>query len=142
MKIKFKRRKKIEAKFDMTPFLDVVFLLNIFFMLTATFSPMASINVELPKASTAAIVQEVKELYVTVDKNDDIRYDGKRVSVENLNDIFKREARRGNDREVIIAADKLSSHGTIVKVMELARENGLKKFSIAVKKDGKGYASL
>jgi biopolymer transport protein ExbD len=142
MRVKLKRAKKMRATLDMTPFLDVVFLLIIFFMITATFSPTASIDVELPNASTASVVQKVEDIYVIVDKNDELTYKSEKISFDKLSKVFETEGKNSSKKEVVIAADKLSSHGTVVRIMEISKKNGLKKFSIAVKKSGEGHASL
>jgi biopolymer transport protein ExbD len=143
MRIKFRRANKKKAAFDMTPFLDMVFLLNIFFMLTATFAPSATMDVDLPRASSAAIVQEKQDIVVQVDQNDRLMYGGNEVTPMQLIDMFRKKIALDKECEVVVEADRLSSHGTVVMVMDAARTAGLKKFSIAaIRGEVEGNASL
>lgn len=140
---RFRRARKPRAAFDMTPFLDVVFLLNIFFMLTATFAPRAAMDVDLPRASSAAVVQEQKDLVLTVDRHDRVRVGERELDSAAQTELFLAEAGKGERMDVVVLADRLSSHGAVVAVMDRARKAGLKRFSIAVDpREGKEHASL
>lgn len=129
---RFRRPRKPRAAFDMTPFLDVVFLLIIFFMLTATFAPRARVDVELPRASSANIVQETRDLVLTVDRHDRIRHGEKEMDAPALEELFRAESGREQQPDLVVLADRLASHGAVVGVMDRARRAGLKRFSVAV----------
>lgn len=144
MVVKFRARRKVRADLDMTPFMDMAIQLIIFFMLTTNFasSTAASISVDLPSASSASVAKESEELLVTVDRNDHVLIDKKAVGFAELERIFRGAAVKGGRPDVVISADKLASHGTVVQVMDTARQTGLDRFSIAVQKDVKKNGSL
>lgn len=131
MRLKFRARRKVRAALDMTPFMDLAVQLVIFFMLTSTFATSEALDVDLPSASTASVLKESEEIHVGVDRNDKVFLDKKQVAFEELERLFRLEAEKGRKPEVRIGADKLASHGTVVRVMDAARRSGLDRFSIA-----------
>lgn len=131
MRVKLRARRKVRSALEMTPFMDLAVQLVIFFMLTSTFATSEAIAVDLPSASTASVLKENEEIVVTVDRQDALFVDGKRQSFAELADLFRAAAGAGRRPEVRIGADRLSSHGTVVRVMDEARKSGLSRFAIA-----------
>jgi biopolymer transport protein ExbD len=119
----------------MTPFMDLSVQLVIFFMLTSTFATSSALDVDLPSASTAAAVKEVEELKVTVDRQDNVSFDKRKVAFDELERIFRAGAAKSPKPEVMIGADRYASHGAVVRVMDTARKAGLDRFSIAAARD-------
>ena len=129
--MQFKRQKRIESPPDITPMIDVVFLLLIFFMLSTTFIVHPGITIQLPKSSAEEIKKEKEEIEVNITKDGVIYVKDKEVKLEELKAIFSEAATRSRESVVIINADERTSHGTVVSVMDSAKETGITRLAIA-----------
>ncbi len=129
-----KRKRAEESTLDMTPLVDVVFLLIIFFMLSTTFIILPGINVNLPKASTEKIELEREKIILTVDNN------GKFYMDENHLDegAIKRELRAvsSKDREIqiLLKGDTQCSYGRVVTLLDILRQCELHRVAIVTNK--------
>tara|TARA_B110000014_G_C20079562_1_gene563926 strand:+ start:570 stop:968 length:399 start_codon:yes stop_codon:yes gene_type:complete len=126
-----KRINTEETLMDLTPIVDVVFNLLIFFALSLNFSQItSSINIKLPKAKSSEILTE-KQLVISIEKGNKIYINDKKLFIDQipnyLNDISK-------DKVVVIKADEGIDHGFVVQVMDLIKRSGFNKLGIAVKK--------
>ena len=126
-----KRINTEETLMDLTPIVDVVFNLLIFFALSLNFSQItSSINIKLPKAKSSEIVTE-KQVVVSIEKGNKIYINDKKLFIDQipnyLDDIRK-------DKVVVIKADEGIDHGFVVQVMDLIKRSGFNKLGIAVKK--------
>jgi biopolymer transport protein ExbD len=129
----FKPMKREESRFDLTPLVDVVFLLLIFFMLSTTFIVAPGIKVNLPTSSSTEISREKKEVRVVMAKDDKIFVEQKLVSIEELEKYLKKAARESPEGMVIIQADERVPHGNVVEVMDVAKTSGFNKLAIATR---------
>jgi biopolymer transport protein ExbD len=124
---------------DITPLIDVVLLLVIFFMLTTTFIGAPAIKVKLPTSSAKEISKERKEVKVTITKDGKIYADqtmggtGDPISLKELEKLLNKVARENRDTMVIVRADEDTTHGNVVAVMDVAKNSGLNKLAIATK---------
>ena len=117
--------KRAQLRPDITPLIDVVFLLLIFFMLVSRFVYTTNIKVNLPEAQTGRTSQ--KELVtITITKENALFFDDKEITFRDLHKIFK-EMKRGN---VSIVADKETPFGAVIKVWDFARQYHLKEINI------------
>ncbi len=130
---KFRRE---EMSLNLTPLIDVVFLLLIFFMVTTTFREESEIEIDLPQASNKPVEQAGNSLEVVIDRDGRFYIDQKLVINTQL-DTLKRALRKAKgDREnppVIISADAKSPHQSVVTAMDAARQVGLLRMSIATR---------
>ncbi len=113
---------------DITPLVDMIFQLLIFFLLTSSFVvSQAGIKINLPKAVTSDVLQE--EIFViTVNKNDVVFLNDKPITLKDLgvklDGVSKRKA-------VLLKSDKKASLGKVVEIWDLCRERGIEKINIA-----------
>ena len=127
--LKFKRHLKLdEDRLDVTPLIDVVFLLLIFFMLTSTFVLQPGIKVKLPRAITSEALRE-KNLVIVITAGGKIYLDNEIVSPDELNTRLEKAAQ--DERAVLIKADRKISLGRVVEVWDLCRDVGIAQVSIA-----------
>jgi biopolymer transport protein ExbD len=129
--MKFKRQVKFEsglAQFDMTPVIDVIFLLLIFFMLSSSFTFQSGIHVKLPKAVTSDVIKE-ENFTISITSENIIYFNGKVTSLIDLKQRLQSADQK--DVPVMIRADRRSSMGRIVDVWDLCRELGIQKINIA-----------
>lgn len=129
---RIKRRNSSPLILEMTPLIDVVFLLLIFFLKATTFNATNSgIKIDLP-TSTVKIDKPVNEIQITVTKNKEIyisyKENGKahteRTNFQKLREKLKIQLEKSKDKNVIISADKAVSHGVVVDVMTASKEAG------------------
>ncbi|MBK8237115.1 MAG: biopolymer transporter ExbD [Deltaproteobacteria bacterium] len=129
----FARRSKWrrgEVSIDLTPLIDVVFQLLIFFVLTSTFQNNPSFRVKLPKAKNREVTQQPKALVVTIAKDGSIELDGKAVDARELELRMCAAAQSDETTGVNIRADEATEHQHVVRVMDAARTCGLDKLGI------------
>jgi len=122
-----------EGSFDinLTPLIDIVFLLLIFFMVSTTFVESRGLNVDLPSASAKPLLKEPKTITITVNDKGDAFIGSKEVSLEKLKSTFASYKDSAKQVTVVIRADKRVAHGKVVRIMDLAAVQGLTKLAIA-----------
>lgn len=115
---------------DLTPIVDVVFNLLIFFALTLNFAATSGgINVKLPSASTAEPVK-TEQVTINLTKDGKVFYNDKEI---NLNDLAaKLKQIEDKDSIIVIRADDSVPHGSVVRVMDIVKSEGLTRLAIAV----------
>lgn len=116
-----------EINMNVIPLVDVMLVLLIFFMATASFTNAGSIDVKLPKAASEAAMGEDKDLIVSIDTDGRIFVDQKTLSLEQLSEMVHAHA----GSTLVIRADEHSLHGRVVEVMDLAKRAGIQKLAIA-----------
>ena len=127
------RRRATQAVLDITPLIDVVFLLLIFFLLTATFVTNPSMPVDLPKASSKISQRDKKDLVVTVHKTGEIEFQKKIMDIPELRKRLKGLDKAKRRMKVLIRADSRAVVGRMVEVMSVARDEGFSKFGLAIR---------
>ncbi|WP_294654721.1 biopolymer transporter ExbD [uncultured Fusobacterium sp.] len=133
-----KRRGKGELTLEITPLIDVVFLLLIFFLVATTFEDINSgIKIELPQ-STIREIKDIKEIQIAIDKNKNMVLNYKEkgktqkvnVNKENLKAELEEKFKKSNEKNVVISADKKLDYGYIVEIMTISKEAGASSLDI------------
>ena len=119
-----------EAQIDLTPMLDVVFIMLIFFIVTASFVKEAGIEVNRPEASTSQPKENVNIL-VAVNANNEIWMDKRRIDVRAVRANIERLHAENPKGAVVIQADNKSNTETVAAVLDAAREAGVFDVSLA-----------
>ncbi len=123
-------REQEESEIDITPMLDVVFIMLIFFIVTASFVKEAGIDVNRPDASTAE-VKERGNILVAITENNQVWIDRRQVDVRSVRANIERLRAENPEGAVVVQADKNSKNGLLVKVMDAARLAGVENVSLA-----------
>ncbi|MCD6570332.1 MAG: biopolymer transporter ExbD [Deltaproteobacteria bacterium] len=131
--IRQERRNHKTAEINITPLIDLVFLLLIFFMVTTSFVKETGIDVERPTASTA-VLKERGNILIGVSKDGLIYLDRKQIDIRSVRAHIERCLAENPEGTVIIVADKGSHTGVVVRVMDQCRMAGAKNISIATSK--------
>ena len=118
------------AEIDLTPMLDVVFIMLIFFIVTATFVKEAGIDVNRPDAATA-VKKEKANILIAIGPNNDIWIDRRQVDVRSVRPNIERLHAENPQGSVVIQADKESKTETLIQVMDASRQAGVYNVSIA-----------
>lgn len=122
--MKFPHPSKRKAGFDLTPLIDVVFLLLIFFMLTTTFVNLENrVKVNLPSGDFAA-AEPTENITVTITENNTIYLNGKLIDPLKLTVGVSAELEKNPDNVVVLEADKNILHGKVIRVMDLIKKGG------------------
>ena len=106
-----------DLKLDLTPMIDVIFMLIIFFIMTMSFV-MPVINVDLPTSSTANTEAQKTSLVVAISKNEELSYQGEMTTKDKLETILK----DGKYQEIVVHSDKDAPVQAMVDVADLSRE--------------------
>ena len=122
---------------NLTPLIDMVFILLIFFLVTASFTKEAGINVDRPSAQTATR-QERGNLVIAISQNGEIWIDNKQVDLRSVRAHVQRLHAQNPEGTVIITADQQSRSGLMVDVMDQVRLAGVSNIAIAAKQKGGG----
>ncbi|HUT77393.1 MAG TPA: biopolymer transporter ExbD [Polyangia bacterium] len=120
----------IISDINITPLVDVMLVLLVIFMVTATYIVAQSIPVDLPEAGTGEEV--VTTLAITITEDGTYYLDGQRVDEARIKQTISRTRQDNPDVRVIIAADKRIEHGKVVHVIDLVRKLGVAKFAINI----------
>ena len=127
--MKFKRRLHIEkGMVDLTPLINVFFLLLIFFMFTSSFIFQPGIKVNLPKALTSEVIQQENVVIVITD-DDRIYLNDREISREELASNLRIIARE--KASLLIKADSRASLGRIGEIWDMCRQQGVSQINIA-----------
>jgi biopolymer transport protein ExbD len=128
--VKFQYKEKIPFKLDLIPMINIVFLLLIFFMLTATTPTKEGREVDLPKARTAE--KSNKQYFtVTIDKVGALQLDGNEVTLKTLQGQLESKIRGQKNTVISIHADKVIEFELFGQVIELAKQAGAEDFILA-----------
>jgi biopolymer transport protein ExbD len=119
-----------EANIDMTPMLDVVFIMLIFFIVTASFVKEAGIDVNRPEASTAQKKANTAIL-IAISPNDEIWINKRRIDVRAVQANIERLRAENPQGSVVIQADKKSTTEALLKVLDASRAAGVMDAAVA-----------
>lgn len=119
-----------ESEINITPMLDVVFIMLIFFIVTASFVKEAGIDVNRPDAETA-VRQERANILIAISENNEIWIDQRMVDPRALRANIERLHAENPEGSVVIQADKKAVTETLIQVMDAARQAGVYNVAIA-----------
>ncbi len=133
----FSRAEEDRLDVNLTPLIDVVFLLLIFFMVTTTFNQQAELRVDLPEASSEEQSMEVIPIEITIDSAGTYYVNGQSLANNQAKTLFQslQKIVAGDDKKsVIIRADATTPHQAVVTAMDTVSKVGVSKLSIATSK--------
>ncbi len=130
-----------EVELNLTPLIDVVFLLLIFFMVTTTFDRDAKIKINLPTTTNASHEAQKNTLELLIDNKGNYCVDGREVLNNQPETLFRAMSQaldeRGKNPPLIISADSNSNYQSVVTAMDIAGRLGLTNFSMATSQSKK-----
>ncbi|MBW3566380.1 MAG: biopolymer transporter ExbD [Proteobacteria bacterium] len=121
-----------ESQIDMTPMLDIVFIMLIFFVVTASFVKESGIDVNRPEAETA-VKQDRANIFIAIDAKGVIWIDNRRVDAAQVRANIERLHAENPQGSVVIQADEQAVTKQLVTVMDAARAAGVFNISIAAR---------
>jgi biopolymer transport protein ExbD len=139
--MRFSRRRAEEPEINLIPFIDVLLVILIFLMLSTTYSRLTELQLTLPTADAQAAREPRAEVNVVVGADGRYAIDGEAVdgrSAERLAQALAAAARGRRDVVVVISADAMAAHQSVVNVLDAARRSGLARLSFATQAGGAG----
>lgn len=121
-----------EAGIDISPLIDCVFILLIFFIVTTTFVEETGVEVDKPQAASSQMLEKTSILIALTAKGE-VVYGGNEIGIAGVQPLVRRELQK-EDVPVIIQADSAAQSGLLVRVIDEAKLAGAKKVSLATKK--------
>lgn len=123
---------EIIADINMTPLIDIMLVLLILFMVTSSVSLESGLDVDLPDvSSTNSKDQSEKAVIVSIDKKGQIFVAGEQVTFETLEEAIRQNVTKIQSSFIILEGDKNSSLETAMRIMDIAKNAGGKRFGIA-----------
>lgn len=124
--MKIRRRRGVSVGADLTPMIDVVFQLILFFLVSTTFAVLPAINVNLPESETSQ-AQSIAGITITATATGKLFFNDEKITIQSMDKKLKNFDTEGKKREeysVTLEADEKVTNGTIVKIFDVLRKNG------------------
>jgi len=133
----FLRKRKQEITVNLTPLIDVVFLLLIFFMVSTSFTRETQIKLELPKASVEPLESKIESLEISIDKEGRYFVNGKGLvnsTIETLIKAIRPIIEENKDVSVIVSADAATPYQSVVTAMDATSQLGVVNLKMATQR--------
>ena len=129
----FRRANKKDISMDLTPLVDVIFQLILFFMVSTTFDESSNISIELPQSSSEMLMKEDQNFDIWIDKDGLYYIEEQPYTREELQALLQEQAKKNPQTVLHVNADKETSHHHIVYLLDIATELGLQELSVGTK---------
>ncbi len=126
-------RREDEPRLGIAPLIDIVFLLLIFFMVTSHFDLASGVRLQLPEMSSRLTEEPRKEATVVIDREGNTFLEGEEVGKDELEERFRKRVQEEGLERVILQADKDARHGSVLGIIDLARDAGVRSVIIAAR---------
>lgn len=120
-----------ESEIDITPMLDVVFILLIFFIVTATFVKESGLDANRPDNAQAQVKNENENILISIDNNNGIWVNRRKTDIRRVSANIERARAENPEASVVIMAHNDSKTDTLIRVMDASREANVYAISIA-----------
>jgi biopolymer transport protein ExbD len=124
-----------EADIDISPLIDCIFILLLFFIVTTTFVEETGVEVDKPQAASAVRLEKNSILLAITDQGE-VVYGGREIGVGGVRPLVKRMISK-EEIPVIVQSDRAVPSGLLVRVIDEAKLGGAQKVSISTRKEGK-----
>jgi biopolymer transport protein ExbD len=129
--MRFRKFKEEEPGLGITPLIDIVFLLLIFFVLTSHFNVASGVPIRLPKVTEKAYDSNEQKIILVIDRRGRTYLKGELIDMKNLGPKLKGLVKKAGIVHLLLEADKNVKHGKVVQVMDLAKRAGVASIIIA-----------
>lgn len=130
---------EVDATPNLTPLIDIVFLLLIFFLVATTFrKDEVELDLQLPEASTGTPTEKTRPIIISIRADGALFVDGKNLAMPALEQKLRAAARRNKSQEVLIRGDTQSQFGVVASVLDACRAAPLRQIGIGATPRAKG----
>ncbi|MEF8793152.1 ExbD/TolR family protein [Thiohalorhabdus sp.] len=139
--MKFRGRSEQSPTIELTPLIDVVFLLLIFFMISTTFVSRSGLQVQVPEAQSSQANPDRERIEVMVTEAGEYLIGGEGLSADtSLEQALQKRAKGGEKPLLVIRADKNAKHRAVVGAMDAGKATGLTRIAISSREPTRGKA--
>ena len=134
--MKFRRQSRNEDSINLTPLIDVVFLLLIFFMVSTTFTKETHLEIDLPEATGEPLAEQSKQIEILINSEGGYAVNGESVinkKIDTLKAAIEKIAQGDNKLPMIITADASTPYQAVVTAMDAAGQLGFINLSMTTK---------
>jgi biopolymer transport protein ExbD len=128
-------REEDEPSLNLTPLMDIMFLLVIFFAVSTTFKVFPGISVDLPGAKAETIQEEEKSLTAVLTAAGEVFIDGNPIAIDDLADTLRVKQEESPVDLFILEADRKAEHGQVVVLMDAAKQAGILHLAISTRSE-------
>jgi len=133
--MQFKERRKKDIHLDITPIVDTVFNLLIFFALSLNFTSPSSLPIKLPKIASKDFFKQQEQITIEITKEGEIFLNQTAETHDSLQKKLVHLKSQSPESKVVLRADERVYHGKVVIIMDLCKKAGFNKISIAAQID-------
>ena len=127
-------RREDDLRIELVSMTDIVFLLLIFYMVSTTFVDFSrSLDIQLPDTKAAEVAQKTQQYVIEIGQQGALRLDGQAVRLEKLTQQLQASRGTGQQRSVIIRADKRLPYGQVITILGLVRQANIRDIAVAVR---------
>ncbi len=126
-----KHGRNTDLHIDMTPIVDCVFLLLIFFMISTSFIETPGLTIKLPESTKQTVTREPQEIKIYLDKDGNMFHQERPLSLEQFKVLLQQAGGAAAQTTFLLLADREAKHGKVVQLMDLAQTAGIGKLAIA-----------
>ncbi|MDR5905448.1 biopolymer transporter ExbD [Franzmannia qiaohouensis] len=130
--MRFVRRRRLPVEVNLTPLIDVVFLLLIFFMVSTTFETRQALELELPHSDSTTPL-EASPVTLVITREGEYRLGERRLDAAGLAAALSEVAEAARQHGLIVEADRDSAHGAVVTALDRAGALGIQQIRIATR---------
>lgn len=131
MQVRPDENSTIVSEINIVPFVDVVLVILIIFLIISPTFIHPGFDINLPKAETAGKPENVKA-FLSIDIEGGYYFNRKSVKEKELTQKLKKLLRKNKNLKVVIAADRNVAHGNVITLIDLVRKTGVRKFAVSV----------
>ncbi len=124
--MQFREKRVTKSIINLTPMVDMLFLILLFFLVTSSFIEQPNIKLELPSTKYAS-TSKIEERVLTISQDGKLFFQNEPVERKNLVTVLKNAFSKHDDRTLVLRADKNVPYGVVVDVMDAAKGAGLKR---------------
>lgn len=121
------------ADINVTPFVDIILVVLIIFMVTTPIIMNPSVQINLPKSASGDETVP-SQINISIDQNGGLFLNGKPSTVEELGTVAKEQSSAKPDIQAIVSADTNVPHGKVIEIIDAVKSNGVTRFAISISK--------
>jgi biopolymer transport protein ExbD len=136
--MRFRRSRQEEVSVNITPLIDVVFLLLIFFMVTTTFTRETQLQIDLPESQSQISAEQLKPLEVLIDRNGNYAINGQVLIKHDIQSLKRAISETSDDTStpIVLTADSSAPHQAFIVALDAVAQLGFSKVSITTQEEG------
>jgi biopolymer transport protein ExbD len=135
LNLKKNKHNKYIEDINISPLIDMVFILLIFFVVTTSFVKLTGIKIDKPAAENVENYKP-ENIIIVIDKNNTVYINNQKIKSDNLFNKLKQKNMLSKDKSIMILTDKKTESGFLIKIIDICKSAGIKNISIGAEKNG------